>query len=39
MIIISEYVGTDKEREELHKIGCDNYQGYLYSAAVFLEEG
>ena len=26
------------KKEELHKIGRDNYQGYLYSAAVFLDE-
>ena len=38
MMIISEYVGTKEEKEELHKIGCDNYQGYLYSPAVFLDD-
>ena len=29
---------TEEQREELHEIGCDCYQGYLYSPAVFLEE-
>ena len=36
MTVIAEYVETEEQRETLHEIGCDCYQGYLYSAAVFL---
>lgn len=34
--VLAEYVETEEEREALHEIGCDLYQGYLYSPAVFL---
>ncbi|MBQ7625122.1 MAG: PTS sugar transporter subunit IIC/EAL domain-containing protein [Clostridia bacterium] len=37
LTVIAEYVQTDKEREMLHNIGCDCYQGYLYSPAVFID--
>ncbi len=37
MMIIAEFVETEEEKEELHKIGCDTYQGYLYSEAKPLE--
>lgn len=36
MSIVAEFVETEEQREFLHEIGCDCYQGYLYSAAVFL---
>lgn len=36
MSIVAEFVETEEQREILHEIGCDCYQGYLYSAAVFL---
>ena len=35
--VYAEYVETEQERDTLHEIGCDLYQGYLYSAAVFIE--
>ena len=38
MTVLAEYVETAEEREALHEIGCDCYQGYLYSPAVFLSE-
>lgn len=36
LVVLAEYVETRKESEILHEIGCDCYQGYLYSPAVFL---
>ena len=36
LIVIAEFVETDWDRQTLHEIGCDCYQGYLYSPAVFL---
>ena len=36
MTVVAEYVETEEQRDILHEIGCDCYQGYLYSAAVFL---
>ena len=36
--VVAEYVETEEEREALHEIGCNCYQGYLYSPAVFLDE-
>ena len=36
--VLAEYVETAEEREVLHEIGCDLYQGYLYSPAVFLQK-
>ena len=38
LTVLAEFVETEKEREELHEIGCDCYQGYLYSPAVPLEK-
>ena len=37
LTVLAEYVETEDEREILHEIGCDCYQGYLYSPAVFLD--
>lgn len=34
MLVLAEYVETEEQKEELHKLGCDCYQGYLYSPAV-----
>lgn len=36
--IVAEFVETEEEREILHKMGCNGYQGWLYSPAVPLEE-
>ncbi len=36
--VLAEYVETEEERTVLHEIGCDLYQGWLYSPAVFLWE-
>ena len=38
LTVLAEYVETEDQRDVLHEIGCDCYQGYLYSSAVFLEE-
>lgn len=38
MQVPAEYVETEEQREVLHEIGCDMYQGHLYSPAVFLSE-
>ncbi|MBP5466077.1 MAG: PTS sugar transporter subunit IIC/EAL domain-containing protein [Clostridia bacterium] len=38
LLVLAEYVETTEQREMLHEIGCDCYQGYLYSPAVFLDE-
>ena len=35
--VVAEFVETTEQREILHEIGCDCYQGYLYSPAVPLE--
>ena len=35
--VIAEFVETAEQREILHEIGCDSYQGYLYSPAVPVE--
>ena len=37
LYVLAEYVETEEERDTLHEIGCDRYQGYLYSPAVYLE--
>ena len=39
LAVIAECVETEEEKDILHGIGCDIYQGYLYSPAVFLEDG
>ena len=36
--VMAEYVETEEERVVLHEIGCDCYQGWLYSPAVFLDK-
>ena len=36
LTVIAEYVDTEEKRKMLHEIGCDNYQGYLYSPAIFI---
>lgn len=38
LTVLAEYVKTEEERDILHEIGCDCYQGYLYSAPVFPEK-
>ena len=38
LTVIAEFVETEQDRETLHELGCDNYQGYLYSPAQFLED-
>jgi EAL domain-containing protein (putative c-di-GMP-specific phosphodiesterase class I) len=32
--VIAEYVESEELRMMLHGLGCDKYQGYLYSAAI-----
>ena len=39
LTVLAEFVETEEQKETLHEIGCDVYQGWLYSPAVFLEEG
>lgn len=36
--IIAEYVENEEQRELLHSLGCEWYQGYLYSKPIGLEE-
>ncbi|MBR3640976.1 MAG: EAL domain-containing protein, partial [Oscillibacter sp.] len=36
--VLAEYVETAEQRDLLHEIGCDCYQGYLYSPAVPIRE-
>ncbi len=36
LTVLSEFVETPEQRTILHEIGCDCYQGYLYSPAVSL---
>ncbi|MBP5209302.1 MAG: PTS sugar transporter subunit IIC/EAL domain-containing protein [Clostridia bacterium] len=38
LTVIAEYVETEELKEILHGIGCDCYQGYLFSPAVPLDE-
>ena len=35
-IVLAEFVENKEQRDELHRLGCDIYQGYLYSPAVLL---
>lgn len=37
MAVLAEFVETEQQRDALHEIGCDRYQGYLYSPAVTLD--
>ena len=36
--IIAEYVETEEQRDKLKELGCDAFQGYLYSKPLELEE-
>lgn len=36
--VLAEYVETENQRAVLEKVGCLNYQGYLYSPAIEFEE-
>ncbi len=36
--VIAEYVETESEMNKLHEMGCDWYQGYLFSPAVPLDD-
>ena len=36
--VIAEYVETKEQLDTLHETGCDYYQGYLFSPAVFISE-
>lgn len=36
LLVLAEYVETEEQRDLLHKIGCNCYQGYLYSPAVYM---
>ena len=38
LLVVAEYVETSEEKEMLHKMGCNCYQGYLYSPAVPLKD-
>ncbi len=38
MTVIAEFVETEEQRETLKEIGCDCYQGWLYSPAAPLAE-
>ena len=37
LLVLAKYVETTEQRDLLHKIGCNTYQGYLYSPAVYLD--
>ena len=37
MTVIAEYVELDEQKEMLHSIGCDIYQGHLYSKSLPLD--
>ena len=37
LTVIAEFVETEEQRNLLHEIGCDCYQGYLFSAAKPLK--
>lgn len=36
--VVAEYVEQEEQRRLLHELGCDRYQGYLYSPAVPIEQ-
>lgn len=36
--IVAEYVGTPLQRDMLHDLGCDIYQGWLYSKSLMPED-
>lgn len=37
LYVIAEFVETEEAKELLHKVGCNCYQGYLYSPAIPVE--
>ena len=37
LAVIAEFVDDEKQKETLHEIGCDNYQGFLFSKPISLE--
>ncbi len=37
LLVLAEYVETEEQKNFLHENGCNCYQGYLYSPAVFLD--
>ncbi len=36
--VIAEYVETEEQRDKLKELGCDAFQGYLYSKPLELDE-
>lgn len=38
LLVLAEFVETNEQKEALHEMGCDCYQGYLYSPAFFLDD-
>ena len=36
--VIAEYVETEQQKDKLLELGCERYQGYLFSKPVSLEE-
>lgn len=38
LMVLAEFVETENQKEELHNLNCNVYQGYLYSPAVFLKQ-
>lgn len=35
--VLAEYVETEEQRQKLESLGCNLYQGYLYSPAISLD--
>ena len=38
LTVVAEFVETEEEKELLHSMGCNIYQGYLYSPAKPIDE-
>ena len=38
LTVLAEFVETEVQREVLHEIGCDRYQGYFFSQAIYLDD-
>lgn len=36
--VVAEYVESTEQRELLHELGCNQYQGYLYSPAIPVDK-
>ena len=36
--VIAEFVETEEQRDKLLELGCEWYQGYLYSKPIPLDE-